>query len=288
MEVRMKRHYRGSNIVGRASALRSFLLSFVLSIFPTALFADGLCYLDMGGGGTVGGRQTRALSGSVDQQTALNGESIEGGAALFMDGVVYDDWDTDGAVAMLWEEETALRMLGGYGFGAASGGYGGAEFRGNGTVGMTFVGIVPFNAAVEDTKLRLTSDGVEGKTLLGTTHVLPLDALSNIHYEDSMLYLSVSHGFRYHSELNGWTWSVMPKLRLVDLKHARVKAEYLFGFWHQDRREQSGALYIDIPFKKKLLVSVFGEAEYLKQANRRGEQIGWTAGIDITVHELED
>ncbi len=259
----------------------------VLSFARTSS-ANGFEYVDMGVGGTAAFGQVRETQSSPGQQRTLNRDSVDGGAVLFLDSALYFDVDSDGVVVMLWEEEMALRILGGYGFGTGSRGYGGFEFRGNGDIGMSFFGLLPLNQALEDTKLRVTEQEVEGKTLIGTTHVLPLDIWSGNESDDQMVYLSLSHGFRYHSELHGWTWALQPKFRLVNLEHLRLEARALFGFWHQNRRERSGSLAVDIPIGEKVLISAFGEAEHLKQAKGRGEQIGWTAGVDIAVHFLDD
>lgn len=279
----MKKVVNGSN-----SFCFAFLLGLCCLTASPSSFAreEETVYGDWGVGGTVSHQQVQ------DHQQSTARKFAEGGVVGFLDSALYTTLDNVGMIVVLWEEEMSLRLLGGYGFGdefeSASGGFYGMELRGNCDIGMSFFGILPLNQALEDSKLRITNKGIEGKTLIGTTHVLPVGRWNKIDSEHRMFYLSVSHGFRYHSELGGWAWAVQPKVRLVDLDKARLEARYLFGFWRENRREHSGSLALDISAGKSVLIGAFGEVEYLQQGNQRGDQIGWTVMLEVTRHFLYD
>ncbi len=233
--------------------------------------ARGLGRLTVGGFVSGGGRENRPAG---DADTSEN--TAEGGVRVAVEGIAYEPWND--AVIMLWELRAVARGLGGW---SPKTGYGGAELVANGGMGITFIGLVPFNFAIEDAVLRGTNRGLFGKALMGTSHVLPIDHWLNAELEDGLYYLALSHGFRYHS-LSGWTWALMPKFRLDKDGLIQVEARYLFGFWSGGRREHSGALIIDLPIGN-IVVSFWGQPEYHILDRGRGEIFGWRAVVEVSV-----
>ncbi len=254
------------------------LSSFIIcsGFVSEAVFADSMDYyhLDVGAFGAGGQRWTEHHSvDGVD--TAEAKSSAEGGGRLAIEAFAYEPEE---AFVMLWEFRMAAMPLGGSDMNK---GYGGVELRGNGDIGMTFFALIPVNQAIEDVKLRITDQGVEGKVLIGTANVLPLDRYFDLDLDRSAFYLSVSHGMRYHSENNGWVWAVMPKL-CFDAEWFRVEAKYLFGLWKRDRREHTGALALDVHVIRNLRVGLQGETEYLQYSRHRGELFGWRGMLSLS------
>jgi hypothetical protein len=264
------------NQILKKTLFKGLVVLVLLTLANAAWADDGFNFADLGAGGFAGGGQYWRQSRTETDTKHEQGAATEAGGRLCVDFM----WlcPTKHYITFLWELRAALLLLGGYQFQEASAGYGGFELKGGGDVGMSMAFFLPVNQAIEDVKIRVTNKGVEGKVLIGTTHVLPLVDQSKA----KGYYLSLTHGFRYHSALGGWTWALLPRVRLVDLKYARLDAKYLYGFWFKGRREHSGSLSLHIPLHEHMLMGVSGEAEYLEKSRNRGDSLIWRAMLNLS------